>query len=49
MGTTRFTRAGHTAAMCSNIAVDVTRDGKRVYVMDYANKIIRVLEKKDAT
>jgi len=47
VGTTRFTRASHTAAACSNIAVDVTADGRRVYVMDYANKIIRVLEKKD--
>ena len=47
VGTKRFTRAGHLAASCSNIAVDVTPDGKRVYVMDYQNKIIRVLEKKE--
>lgn len=46
VGTTRFTRASGLAASCSNIAIDVTPDGKRVYVMDYANKIIRVLEKK---
>ena len=42
----RFSRAGHLAASCSNIAIDVTPDGKRVYVMDYKENMIRVLQKK---
>lgn len=46
VGTTRFSRAGGLAASCSNIAIAVTAGGDRVYVMDYPNKKIRVLEKK---
>ncbi len=46
VGVERFTRAGGLAASCSNIAIAVTPDGKRVYVMDYKNNQIRVLEKK---
>lgn len=42
----RFERAGPHAASCSNIAIAVTPDGKRVYVMDYRNKQIRVLQEK---
>ena len=46
-GVERFTRAGSLAASCSNIAIAVTSDGKRVYVMDYKANLIRVLQKKD--
>lgn len=47
IGTARFTRAGHLAASCSNIAIAVTPSGSRVYVMDYKNNLIRVLQKKE--
>ncbi len=46
VGVERFTRAGHTAASCSNMAVAITADGRRIYVMDYGNNLIRVLRKK---
>ena len=45
VGVERFTRAGGLAASCSNIAIETTPDGRRVYVMDYKNNLIRVLEK----
>jgi len=48
LGVTRFTRAGSLAASCSNIALAVARGGERIYVMDYKNNLIRVLEKKTA-
>ena len=44
-GVDRFDRASHFASTCSNIAIAVTGDGKRVYVMDYRNNLIRVLQK----
>ncbi len=47
VGSDRFERAGPHAAACSNIAIAVTPDGSRVYVMDYKNKLIRVLQKKE--
>jgi DNA-binding beta-propeller fold protein YncE len=46
VGVERFTNAGRLAASCSNIAIAVTPDGSRVYVMDYSNKLVRVLQKK---
>ncbi len=46
VGTTRFTRASGMATSCSNIAIDVTPDGKTVYVMDFKNNQIRVLKHK---
>jgi hypothetical protein len=46
VGVERFTSAGRMAASCSNIAIAVTPDGCRVYVMDYKNNLIRVLQKK---
>lgn len=46
VGVDRFSRAGGFAASCSNIAIAVTPDGKRVYVMDYKNNCIRVLQQK---
>ena len=45
VGVERFTRAGGLAASCSNIAIETTPDGRRVYVMDYKNNLIRVLQK----
>jgi len=45
VGVDRFDRAGHFAASCSNIAIAVTPDGSRVYVMDYRNNVVRVLQK----
>jgi hypothetical protein len=44
--TDRFEHGSGFAASCSNIAIAVTPDGKRVYVMDYRNSLIRVLQKK---
>lgn len=46
VGTQRFASAGRIAAACSNIALAVTPDGSRIYVMDYQNSIIRVLQRK---
>lgn len=46
VGVERFTNAGRLAASCSNIAIAVTPDGRRVYVMDFKNNLIRVLQKK---
>lgn len=46
VGVQRFTRAGRTAASCSNITIAVTRDGNRVFVQDVGRNIIRVLLKK---
>ena len=47
VATQRFERAGHLASSCSNIAIAVTPDGNRVYVMDYKNNLVRVLQKED--
>ena len=46
VGVDRFTNAGRLAASCSNIAIAITPDGNRVYVMDFKNNAIRVLQKK---
>jgi hypothetical protein len=46
VGVERFTKAGRMAASCSNIAIAVTPGASRVYVMDYKNNLIRVLQKK---
>ena len=48
VGVERFANAGRLAASCSNIAIAVTPSGDRVYVMDYKNNLIRVLQKKKA-
>ncbi len=47
LGTDRFRSAGPHAAACSNMAFTVSPDGKRLYVMDYKNNLIRVLQEKD--
>lgn len=46
IGVERFTQASGLAASCSNIAIAVTPDGERVYVMDYKQNLIRVLERR---
>lgn len=46
--TERFERGSALAASCSNIALAVAHDKKRVYVMDFKKSLIRVLEKKGA-
>jgi len=46
VGTERFRNASGLAASCSNIAIAVADNGDRVYVMDYTNGRIRVLQKK---
>ena len=48
VGTERFWNGSGLAASCSNMAIAVTNDGQRVYVMDYKNSQIRILEKKEA-
>jgi len=45
IGVERFSLAGDLAASCSNIAIAVTPDGGRVYVMDFKNNQVRILEK----
>ena len=47
IGVQRFTRAGHLAASCSNITVDVTDDGKLVFVQDVRRNLIRVLQARE--
>ncbi|MEE8452802.1 MAG: hypothetical protein V3R99_12835 [Thermoguttaceae bacterium] len=46
VGTTRFSSASGMAASCSNISIAVAAEGDRIYVMDYTNRHIRVLQKK---
>lgn len=46
VGTARFTQAGRLSISCSNIAIGVTRDESRVYVLDYKENLIRILERK---
>ena len=43
VGVTRFTRAGHLAASCSNIAIGVSADGRRIFIQDVKTNGIRVL------
>ena len=45
VGTERFNRAGGLASSCSNIAIAVAPDGGKIYVMDYKENLIRVLQK----
>ena len=46
VGVQRFTRPGRLAASCSNITIDISADGSRVYVQDVKDNVIRVLKKK---
>jgi DNA-binding beta-propeller fold protein YncE len=43
----RFERASHLASTCSNIAIAVTPDAAKIYVMDYQENLIRVLVRKE--
>ncbi len=47
--TQRFRRGSSMASACSNMALAVTPDGDRVYVMDYQNNRIRVLQRKGSS
>lgn len=47
VGVARFQQAGRLAASCSNIAVAVNNDESRVYVLDYKDNLIRVMERKN--
>ncbi len=46
VGVNRFNRAGGQASSCSNMALAVTPDGNRVYIMDVKNNVVRVLQRK---
>jgi len=46
VGTDRFSKAGKFAISCSSIALAVSGDGSRVFVQDFKNGIIRVLEER---
>jgi acetyl esterase/lipase len=47
VGTTRFWNGSSLAASCSNITIAVTPDASRVFVMDYKNNQIRILQQKE--
>lgn len=47
IGTARFNEAGRLAASCSNIALAVSKDESRIYVLDFAKNLIRVMVKID--
>ncbi len=46
VGVDRFNRAGRQASSCSNMALAVTPDGSRVYIMDVKKNVVRVLQRK---
>lgn len=48
VGTARFTQASGFAASCSNIALAVVPGGDRIYVMDYRESCIRILQRSEA-
>lgn len=48
IGTARFNEAGRLAISCSNIALAVSQDQSRIYVLDFAKNLIRVMVKIDA-
>ena len=45
VGVDRFNRAGRMAASCSNITVAVNKDASRIFVLDFKNNLIRVMER----
>ncbi|MHC4547034.1 MAG: NHL repeat-containing protein [Planctomycetota bacterium] len=45
VGVERFNRAGRLARSCSNITVGVNKDASRIYVLDFKNNFIRVMER----
>ena len=49
VGVERFNRAGRLAASCSNITVAVNKDVSRIYVLDFKNNLIRVMERANTS
>ena len=47
VGVARFKQSGRLAASCSNITVAANKDESRVYVLDYKDNLIRVMESKN--
>ncbi len=47
VGVARFQQAGRLAASCSNISVAANSDESLVYVLDYKDNLIRVMQRKD--
>ena len=47
VGVARFKQAGQLAASCSNITVAANKDESHVYVLDYRENLIRILERKN--
>ncbi|MHC4086948.1 MAG: NHL repeat-containing protein [Planctomycetota bacterium] len=45
VGVERFNRAGRLARSCSNISIAVNKDASRIYVLDFKNNFIRVMER----
>jgi hypothetical protein len=41
----RFNRATRQARLCSNIAIALNKDASRIYVLDFKNNFIRVMER----
>jgi sugar lactone lactonase YvrE len=46
VGVDRFQSASQLAASCSNLAIAVTPNGDRIYLVDFKNNRIRVLQKR---
>lgn len=45
VGVERFSRRSRLAISCSNISVAVNKDASRIYVLDFKNNLIRVMER----
>ncbi len=49
VGVDRFSRATRLAASCSNIAIAVNKEASRIFVLDFKNNFIRVLERANTS
>ncbi len=49
VGVERFNRATRLAASCSNIALAVNKDASRIFVLDFKNDFIRVMERANTS
>ncbi|MHC4111151.1 MAG: NHL repeat-containing protein [Planctomycetota bacterium] len=49
VGVDRFNRATRLATSCSNIALAVNKDASRIYVLDFKNNFIRILERANTS
>jgi sugar lactone lactonase YvrE len=47
VGVARFNRRSRLAISCSNITVAVNKDESRIYVLDFKNNFIRIMEKSN--